>query len=183
MAEYIPRVKKDYIDNVVPEMMERFHYTNRMEVPAIKAIVINAGIGAAINDIKLLDSAVEELSLITGQKSLITRAKKSIANFKIRKGMPIGCKVTLRKNRMYDFFDRFITFALPRVRDFKGISLKSFDLNGNLNVGITEQLIFPEVEFDKVQNIHGMSISFITTAKTIEEGKALLSDLGMPFRR
>ncbi len=183
MVEYIPRVKRDYIDNVIPDMMERFHYKNRMEVPVIKAIVINAGIGSAINDIKLLDSAAEELSLISGQKSLITRAKKSIANFKIRKGMPIGCKVTLRKNRMYDFFDRFVTFALPRVRDFKGVSSKSFDLNGNLNLGITEQLIFPEIEFDKVKNIHGMSISFITTAKTAEEGKALLSDLGMPFRR
>jgi len=183
MAEYRSRVETKYKEEVIPELMKRFRYKNVMEAPKLVKIVINVGMGEAINDIKLLDAAAEELSQITGQKAVITRAKRSIANFKVRKGMPIGCMVTLRSGRMYDFFDRFITFALPRVRDFKGVSARSFDLKGNFSIGVREQLIFPEIEYDKVSKIHGMSISFLTTAKTAEEGKALLEGLGMPFRK
>ncbi|NOZ83849.1 MAG: 50S ribosomal protein L5 [Epsilonproteobacteria bacterium] len=183
MAEYRSRIETRYKEEVVPEMMKRFSYKNIMEVPRLVKIVINVGMGEAINDIKLLDAATDELSQITGQKAVLTRAKKSIANFKLRKDMPIGCMVTLRARRMYDFFDRFVTFSLPRVRDFKGASTKSFDLKGNFSVGVREQLIFPEIEYDQVSKIHGMSISFLTTAKTAEEGKTLLSGLGMPFRK
>lgn len=183
MAEYRSRIETRYKEEVVPEMMKRFSYKNIMEVPRLVKIVINIGMGEAINDIKLLDAATDELSQITGQKAILTRAKRSIANFKLRKDMPIGCMVTLRSRRMYDFFDRFVTFSLPRVRDFKGASTKSFDLKGNFSVGVREQLIFPEIEYDQVSKIHGMSISFLTTAKTAEEGKTLLSGLGMPFRK
>lgn len=183
MAEYKSRIETRYKEEVVPEMMKRFSYKNIMEVPRLVKIVINVGMGEAINDIKLLDAATDELSQITGQKAVLTRAKRSIANFKLRKDMPIGCMVTLRSRRMYDFFDRFVTFSLPRVRDFKGASTKSFDLKGNFSVGVREQLIFPEIEYDQVSKIHGMSISFLTTAKTAEEGKTLLSGLGMPFRK
>ncbi len=183
MAEYRSRIETRYKEEVVPEMMKRFSYKNIMEVPRLVKIVINIGMGEAINDIKLLDAATDELSQITGQKAVLTRAKRSIANFKLRKDMPIGCMVTLRSRRMYDFFDRFVTFSLPRVRDFKGASTKSFDLKGNFSVGVREQLIFPEIEYDQVSKIHGMSISFLTTAKTAEEGKTLLSGLGMPFRK
>ncbi|GMT43690.1 MAG TPA: 50S ribosomal protein L5 [Deltaproteobacteria bacterium] len=183
MAEYRSRIETRYKEEVVPEMMKRFSYKNIMEVPRLVKIVINVGMGEAINDIKLLDAATDELSQITGQKAVLTRAKRSIANFKLRKDMPIGCMVTLRSRRMYDFFDRFVTFSLPRVRDFKGASTKSFDLKGNFSVGVREQLIFPEIEYDQVSKIHGMSISFLTTAKTAEEGKTLLSGLGMPFRK
>ena len=183
MAEYRSRIETRYKEEVVPEMMKRFSYKNIMEVPRLVKIVINVGMGEAINDIKLLDAATDELSQITGQKAVLTRAKRSIANFKLRKDMPIGCMVTLRSRRMYDFFDRFVTFSLPRVRDFKGASTKSFDLKGNFSVGVREQLIFPEIEYDQVSKIHGISISFLTTAKTAEEGKTLLSGLGMPFRK
>ncbi len=183
MAEYRSRIETKYKEEVIPELMKRFRYKNVMEAPKLVKIVINVGMGEAVNDIKLLDAAAEELSQITGQKAVITRARRSIANFKVRKGMPIGCMVTLRSGRMYDFFDRFITFALPRVRDFKGVSARSFDLKGNFSIGVREQLIFPEIEYDKVSKIHGMSISFLTTAKTAEEGKALLEGLGMPFRK
>jgi large subunit ribosomal protein L5 len=153
-----------------------------MQVPRLDYIVLNVGMGEAVHDIKLLEAAVKELATITGQAPVITRAKKSIAGFKLRKGMPIGCKVTLRGNRMYEFLDKFICLALPRIRDFKGLSLKSFDGRGNFAFGIKEQIIFPEIDYDKVLSIHGMDLIIVTSAKTDEEGRALLKYLGMPFR-
>jgi large subunit ribosomal protein L5 len=162
--------------------MKRFSYKNRMEVPKLDKIVINMGLGEAIQNIKILDSAVQELSQITGQKPVITKAKKSIAQFKLRTGMPIGCMVTLRKERMYEFFNRLVNVTLPRVRDFKGLSGKSFDGRGNYALGIREQLIFPEIHYDKIDKVKGMNIVIVTTAKTDEEGKELLRLLGMPFR-
>jgi large subunit ribosomal protein L5 len=166
----------------VPSLMKRFNYKNRMEVPKLEKIVVNMGLGEAIQNIKILDSAVQELSQITGQKPVITKAKKSIAQFKLRTGMPIGCVVTLRKERMYEFFSRLVNVALPRVRDFKGLSGKSFDGRGNYALGIREQLIFPEIHYDKIDKVKGMNIVIVTTAKTDEEGKELLKLLGMPFR-
>lgn len=162
--------------------MKRFNYKNQMEVPKLEKIVVNMGLGEAIQNIKILDSAVQELSQITGQKPVITKAKKSIAQFKLRSGMPIGAMVTLRKERMYEFFNRLVNVALPRVRDFKGLSGKSFDGRGNYAMGIREQLIFPEIHYDKIEKIKGMNIVIVTTAKTDEEGKELLRLLGMPFR-
>jgi large subunit ribosomal protein L5 len=162
--------------------MKRFGYQNRMEVPRLEKIVINMGLGEAIQNIKILDSAVQELSQITGQKPIITKAKKSIAQFKLRTGMPIGCMVTLRKEKMHEFFSRLVNVALPRVRDFKGVSGKSFDGRGNYTLGIREQLIFPEIHYDKIDKVKGMNIIIVTTAKTDEEGKELLKLLGMPFR-
>jgi len=162
--------------------MKRFNYKNRMQVPKLEKIVINMGLGEAIQNIKILDSAALELSQITGQKPVITKAKKSIAQFKLRTGMPIGCMVTLREGRMYEFFNRLVNVALPRVRDFKGLSGKSFDGRGNYALGIREQLIFPEIHYDKIDKIKGMNIVIVTTAKTDEEGKELLKLLGMPFR-
>jgi len=162
--------------------MKRFNYKNQMEVPKLEKIVVNMGLGEAIQNIKILDSAVQELSQITGQKPVITKAKKSIAQFKLRSGMPIGAMVTLRKERMYEFFNRLVNVALPRVRDFKGLSGKSFDGRGNYAMGIREQLIFPEIHYDKIDKIKGMNIVIVTTAKTDEEGKELLRLLGMPFR-
>jgi large subunit ribosomal protein L5 len=176
------KLKEIYQQKVVPAMTKRFNYRNVMEVPKLEKIVINMGLGEAIQNIKILDSAVQELSQITGQRPVITKAKKSIAQFKLRKGMPIGCMVTLRKERMYDFFNRLVNVALPRVRDFKGISGKSFDGRGNYALGIREQLIFPEIHYDKIDKVKGMNIVIVTTAKTDEEGKELLSLLGMPFR-
>jgi large subunit ribosomal protein L5 len=162
--------------------MKRFNYRNKMEVPRLDKVVINMGLGEAIQNIKILDSAVQELNLITGQKAVITKAKKSIAQFKLRTGMPIGVRVTLRKERMYEFFNRLVNVALPRVRDFKGLSPKSFDGRGNFALGIREQLIFPEIHYDKIDKVKGMNIVIGTTAKTDEEGKELLKLLGMPFR-
>jgi len=162
--------------------MKRFNYKNIMEVPKLDKIVINMGLGEAIQNIKILDSAVQELALISGQKPIITKAKKSIAQFKLRSGMPIGCVVTLRKERMYEFFNRLVNVALPRVRDFKGVSGKSFDGRGNYALGIREQLIFPEIHYDKIDKVKGMNIVIVTTAKTDEEGKELLKLMGMPFR-
>jgi large subunit ribosomal protein L5 len=176
------KLKEIYQQKVVPAMTKRFTYRNVMEVPKLEKIVINMGLGEAIQNIKILDSAVQELSQITGQRPVITKAKKSIAQFKLRKGMPIGCMVTLRKERMHDFFNRLVNVALPRVRDFKGISGKSFDGRGNYALGIREQLIFPEIHYDKIDKVKGMNIVIVTTAKTDEEGKELLSLLGMPFR-
>jgi len=176
------KLKEIYQQKVVPAMTKRFNYRNVMEVPKLEKIVINMGLGEAIQNIKILDSAVQELSQITGQRPVITKAKKSIAQFKLRKGMPIGCMVTLRKERMHDFFNRLVNVALPRVRDFKGISGKSFDGRGNYALGIREQLIFPEIHYDKIDKVKGMNIVIVTTAKTDEEGKELLSLLGMPFR-
>jgi large subunit ribosomal protein L5 len=175
-------LKGTYQEKAVPALMKRFNYRNRMEVPRLEKIVINMGLGEAIQNIKILDSAVQELSLITGQKPVVTKAKKSIAQFKLRTGMPIGCMVTLRKERMYEFFNRLVNVALPRVRDFKGLSGKSFDGRGNYALGIREQLIFPEIHYDKIDKVKGMNIVIVTTAKTDEEGKELLKLLGMPFR-
>jgi len=174
--------KEVYQEKAVPALIKRFNYKNGMEVPRLEKIVINMGLGEAIQNVKILDSAAQELSQITGQKSVITKAKKSIAQFKLRTGMPIGCMVTLRKERMYEFFNRLVNVALPRVRDFKGLSGKSFDGRGNYALGIREQLIFPEIRYDKIDKIKGMNIVIVTTAKTDEEGKELLKLLGMPFR-
>ena len=176
------KMKDVYQEKAVPALMKRFGYQNRMEVPRLEKIVINMGLGEAIQNIKILDSAVQELSQITGQKPIITKAKKSIAQFKLRTGMPIGCMVTLRKERMHEFFSRLVNIALPRVRDFKGVSGKSFDGRGNYSLGIREQLIFPEIHYDKIDKVKGMNIVIVTTAKTDEEGKELLKLLGMPFR-
>ena len=176
------RLKEIYQERAVPALMKRFGYKNRMEVPKLEKIIINMGLGEAIQNIKILDSAVQELSQITGQKPVITKAKKSIAQFKLRTGMPIGCMVTLRKERMHEFFNRLVNVALPRVRDFKGLSGKSFDGRGNYALGIREQLIFPEIHYDKIDKVKGMNIVIVTTAKTDEEGKELLKLLGMPFR-
>lgn len=174
--------KEIYQQKVVPALMKRFDYKNVMQVPRLEKIVVNMGLGEAIQNIKILDSAVQEMTSITGQKPVITKAKKSIAQFKLRKGVPIGCMVTLRKERMNEFFNRLVNTALPRVRDFKGISGKSFDGRGNYALGIREQLIFPEILYDKIDKIKGMNIVIVTTAKTDEEGKELLRLLGMPFR-
>ena len=176
------KLKDMYQEKVVPALMKRFGYQNRMEVPKLEKIIINMGLGEAIQNIKILDSAVQELSQITGQKPVITKAKKSIAQFKLRTGMPIGCMVTLRKERMYEFFNRLVNVALPRVRDFKGLSGKSFDGRGNYALGLREQLIFPEIHYDKIEKVKGMNVVIVTTAKTDEEGKELLRLLGMPFR-
>ncbi len=176
------KMKEIYREKVVPALMKRFNYRNPMEVPKLEKIVVNMGLGEAIQNIKILDSAAQELSDITGQKPVITKAKKSIAQFKLREGMPIGCMVTLRKERMYEFFNRLVNTSLPRVRDFKGISGKSFDGRGNYALGIREQLIFPEIHYDKIDKVKGMNIVIGTTAKTDEEGKELLKLLGMPFR-
>ena len=176
------KLKEVYQEKAVPALMKRFNYKNKMEVPKLEKIVINMGLGEAIQNIKILDSAVLELSQITGQKSVITKSKKSIAQFKLRTGMPIGCMVTLRKERMYEFFNRLVNVTLPRVRDFKGLSGKSFDGRGNYALGMREQLIFPEIHYDKIDKVKGMNIVIVTTAKTDEEGKELLKLLGMPFR-
>jgi large subunit ribosomal protein L5 len=178
----IPRLKEKYLKEVVPNMMKEFSYKNIMEVPRIQKIVLNVGLGEAIQNIKLLDAAQKELSMITGQKAVVTKAKKSIAAFKLRKGTPIGCKVTLRGKIMYEFLDRFISLSLPRIRDFRGISGKSFDGRGNYSLGLKEQFIFPEIDYDKVEMVHGLDVVFCTSAKTDKESKALLRYFGMPFR-
>ncbi|MCX5904252.1 MAG: 50S ribosomal protein L5 [Proteobacteria bacterium] len=176
------RLKTLYKEKVVPALMKEFSYKNVMQVPRLDKIVINMGLGEAIQNAKVLDSAQAEMTAIAGQKPVVTRAKKSIANFKLREGMPIGCKVTLRGDRMYEFFDRLVNIALARIRDFRGVSGKSFDGRGTYALGIREQIIFPEIDYDKIDKIRGMSIVVSTTAKTDEEGKALLKMMGMPFR-
>jgi len=176
------RLKERYDKEVAPKLMKEFGYTNPMQVPRLTKLLINMGLGEAIQNIKVLDSAMEELKAITGQRPVATKAKRSIANFKLRKGMSIGCMVTLRRERMYEFFDRLVNIALPRVRDFKGVSGKSFDGRGNYSLGIREQIIFPEIDYDKIDKIKGLNIIIVTTAKTDEEGKALLRLLGMPFK-
>jgi len=178
----IPRLKDKYVKEVLPLMMKEFSYKNVMEVPKVQKVVLNVGLGEAIQNIKLLDSAQKELSIISGQKPIVTKSKKSIASFKLRKGVPIGCKVTLRGNKMYEFLDRFISIALPRIRDFKGVSGKSFDGRGNYSLGLKEQFIFPEIDYDKVDMVHGLDITICTSAQTDKESKALLRNLGMPFR-
>ena len=177
------RMREFYNNEVVPALIKKFSYKNIMEVPKIDKIVINMGVGEAKDNPKVLESAVADLTTISGQKPVITKAKKSIANFKIREGMPIGCKVTLRGNKMYDFADRLISLALPRVRDFRGVTANSFDGRGNYALGIKEQLIFPEISYDKIDKVRGMDIIFVTTAKTDEEAKELLTLLGMPFAK
>lgn len=179
----VPRLKEKYLKEVVPQLMREFGYKNIMEVPRIEKIVLNMGLGEATQNPKVIDHAMEQLAAISGQKPSIRRAKKSIAQFKLRKGMPIGVSVTLRKNRMWEFLDRLISIALPRVRDFKGISTKSFDGRGNYTLGLTEQIIFPEINYDTVDKVRGLSVTIVTTAETDEEAFALLSKLGMPFRR
>jgi large subunit ribosomal protein L5 len=176
------QLKTYYQETVVPKLKETFNYSNPMQVPKIEKIVVNMGLGEAIHNIKIIDSAVAELKQISGQQPIVTRAKKSIAAFKLREGMPIGCMVTLRKKRMYDFLNKLINIALPRVRDFRGISGKAFDGAGNYSLGIKEQLIFPEIDYDKIDKIKGLNVSIVTTAKTNEEGKELLKLLGMPFK-
>jgi large subunit ribosomal protein L5 len=176
------RLKELYNKEIVLRLMTDFGYRNVMEVPKLEKIVINMGLGEATQNVKILDSAVVELATITGQKAVITKAKKSIASFKLRQGMPIGCMVTLRKEKMYEFLDRLINVSLPRVRDFKGVSGKAFDGMGNYSLGVKEQLIFPEINYDKVDKIKGMNITIVTSAKNDEEGKALLKHMGMPFR-
>ena len=175
------QMKEYYEKEVVPALFETFKYGNIMQVPKLEKIVLNIGMGEAIQNIKVLDSAVEELTAVAGQKPVITRAKKSIAAFKLRTGMPIGCMVTLRKQRMYDFLNKLVNIALPRVRDFRGVSGKAMDGRGNYSLGIKEQIIFPEIDYDKIDKIKGMNITIVTTAKTDEEGKELLKKLGMPF--
>ena len=176
------QLKTYYTETVVPELKEKFNYSNPMQIPKIEKIVINMGLGEAIHNIKIIDSAVEELKIISGQQPVVTRAKKSIATFKLREGMPIGCMVTLRKKRMYDFLNKLVNVALPRVRDFRGISGKAFDGAGNYSLGVKEQLIFPEIDYDKIDKIKGLNISIVTSAKSNEEGKELLKLMGMPFK-
>ena len=177
------RLKERYENEVCKSLMTKFNYSSVMQVPKMEKIVINIGVGDAVSNSKLLDDAVEELTLIAGQKPVITKAKKSIAGFKLREGMPIGCKVTLRGEKMYEFLDKLVNISLPRVRDFRGVPKNSFDGRGNYTIGIKEQLIFPEINFDKVNKLRGMDIVFVTTAKTDEEGHELLAQLGMPFHK
>lgn len=177
------RLKKFYREEVVPTMMKEFSYSNPMQVPKLERIILNVGMGEAVQNVKLLDSAVAELALITGQKPVVTRAKKAIAGFKLRQGMPIGAKVTLRSDRMYEFLDRLFSIGLPRIRDFRGVSTKAFDGRGNYTLGLKEQLTFPEIKYDEVASIHGMDITMVTSAKRNDEAKALLAHLGMPFRK
>lgn len=179
---YIPRLKELYRREVVPLLMERFGYKNVMQVPRLEKIVLNAGVGEATQNPSSLDGAMADLAAITGQKPAVRRARKSISNFKLRKGMAIGCKVTLRGDRMYEFLDRMITFALPRVRDFQGLSTRSFDGRGNYTLGIKEQIVFPEIDYDKIDKVRGFNVTIVTTARTDEEAYVLLKALGMPFR-
>ena len=177
------RLKERYENEISKSLMTKFNYNSVMQVPAMEKIVINIGVGDAVSNSKLLDEAVEELTIITGQKPVVTTAKKSIAGFKLREGMPIGCKVTLRKEKMYDFLDKLMNISLPRVRDFRGVSATSFDGRGNYTLGVKEQLIFPEINYDKVNKVRGMDVVIVTSAKTNEEAKALLEELGMPFKK
>jgi large subunit ribosomal protein L5 len=183
VAEYVARQREKYHKEVVPALMKEFGYTNPMQVPRISKIVLNIGMGEAIANAKALDNAVNDVTAIVGQKPMITRAKKSIAAFKLRAGMPIGVMVTLRSERMYDLIDRLFNIALPRVRDFSGVSSKSFDGHGNYTLGLREQLIFPELEYDRIDKVRGMELVFVTTAKTDQEARRLLELMGMPFRR
>ncbi|ANU14756.1 50S ribosomal protein L5 [Planococcus halocryophilus] len=177
------RLKEKYVNEITPALVSKFEYKSVMQAPEVNKIVINMGVGEAVQNTKSLDSAVEELQTITGQKPIITKAKKSIAGFRLREGMPIGCKVTLRGERMYDFLDKLIAISLPRVRDFRGVSNKSFDGRGNYTLGVKEQLIFPEIDYDKVTKVRGMDIVIVTTANSDEEARELLTQFGMPFQK
>ncbi|HSJ37555.1 MAG TPA: 50S ribosomal protein L5 [Planococcus sp. (in: firmicutes)] len=177
------RLKEKYVNEITPALVSKFEYKSVMQAPQVNKIVINMGVGEAVQNTKSLDSAVEELQTITGQKPVVTKAKKSIAGFRLREGMPIGCKVTLRGERMYDFLDKLIAISLPRVRDFRGVSNKSFDGRGNFTLGVKEQLIFPEIDYDKVSKVRGMDIVIVTTANSDEEARELLTQFGMPFQK
>lgn len=176
------RLREIYKKEVVPTLMKEFKYKSTMQVPKLERIVLNMGLGEAVKEIKVVDAAVRDMAAITGQKPVVTKAKKSIATFKLREGMPIGCMVTLRGDKMYEFFDRFVNFSVPRIRDFKGVSDKSFDGRGNYTIGVKEQIIFPEIEYDKIDKIRGLNITICTTSNTDEEAKALLKSMGLPFR-
>jgi large subunit ribosomal protein L5 len=180
--KYVPRLKERYLKEVVPKLMERFGYKNIMQVPRVTKVVINVGVGEGKDDARAIDSAIKEISLITGQRPVVKRAKRAIAGFRLRKGQPIAVTVTLRRDRMWDFLDRLINAALPRIRDFKGLSPEAFDGHGNYNLGITEQLIFPELTYDDIYRVRGMNITIVTTAETDEEAVALLKELGFPLR-
>lgn len=182
-ADYLPQLFTMYRNEIVPGLIKRFNYGNKMQVPRLAKIIINMGVGDAVDDQKYLDAATADIEIITGQKPIITRAKKSISNFKLRENMPIGCMVTLRRWRMYEFLERFISIAVPRIRDFRGLPEKAFDGFGNYTIGVKEQIIFPEINYDKVTKIRGMNITFVTTAKSDEEAFELLAGFGMPFRR
>jgi len=181
--EYTPRLRQEYKDRIVPALSEKFGYKNIMQVPKLEKVCLSQGVGAATSDKKLVDNAVEEMTIITGQQAVATFSKKDVSNFKLRKHMPIGAKVTLRGNLMYEFVDRFVAISLPRTRDFRGIEPKGFDGRGNYTLGIKEQIIFPEIEIDKIKNITGMDITFVTSADTNEEAKELLTELGFPFKK
>ncbi len=183
MTTYVPRMKRRYHDDVVPGLIADFGYTNPMMVPRLEKIVINSTTKDAVSNAKMLDTVVDELTRIAGQKAVKTRARRSVANFKLREGMPLGARVTLRGARMWEFFDRLVSLAIPRLRDFRGVNAKAFDGRGNYSLGLSEQIIFPEIEYDKVSRINGMNITFVTTASTDEEGRALLAKLGMPFAK
>ena len=176
------RLKEFYLKTVVPALVKEFDYKNPMQVPKMDKIVVNMGLGEAVSNVKIIDGAVQEMAMITGQKPVITKAKKSIATFKLRQGMPIGCSVTLRKEVMYEFFDRLVNVALPKVRDFRGISQSAFDGRGNYSIGLHEQIIFPEIEYDKIEKVKGMNITIVTTARTDEEARLLLKLMGVPFK-
>ena len=180
---YVPRLKKQYDDEVVPKLQERFEYTSTMQVPKIEKICLNQGLGKAISDRKIIDGALEELAMITGQKAVTTYSTKDVSNFKLRKGMPVGARVTLRRERMYEFLDRLIHVSLPRTRDFQGIKVSGFDGRGNFSFGIQEQIIFPEIDLDKVKHLNGMHITIVTNARTNEEAKELLVAFGFPFKK
>ena len=180
---YIPRLKQEYNERIVNNLKETFGYKSVMQVPKLEKIVLSRGVGSAVSDKKLIEHAIDELTIITGQKAIATISKKDVASFKLRKGMPIGAKVTLRGERMYEFLDRLVTAALPRVRDFQGVKATGFDGRGNYTLGVTEQIIFPEIDIDKVNRINGMDITFVTTAKTDQEAKSLLTELGIPFKK
>ncbi|MDD4091120.1 MAG: 50S ribosomal protein L5 [Smithellaceae bacterium] len=176
------RLKEYYLKTVVPALVKEFDYKNPMQVPKMEKIVVNMGLGEAISNVKIIDGAVQEMAMITGQKPVVTKAKKSIATFKLRQGMPIGCSVTLRKDVMYEFFDRLVNVALPKVRDFRGISASAFDGRGNYSIGLHEQIIFPEIEYDKIEKVKGMNITIVTSARTDEEARVLLRLMGVPFK-
>jgi large subunit ribosomal protein L5 len=182
-AKYVARLRKDYNERIVPAMTEKFGYKNRMEVPRLEKVVLNMGVGEATQDKKKVETAAAEMELIAGQKPVITKAKKSIAQFKLREGMPIGCKVTLRRDRMYEFLDRLVTVAMPRIRDFRGLNPRSFDGRGNYSMGIREQIIFPEIDYDNIDQVRGLDVTITTSAETDAEAFTLLSALGMPFAR
>ncbi|WP_027078359.1 50S ribosomal protein L5 [Maribacter antarcticus] len=180
---YVSRLKKEYRERILAALTEEFSYKNVMQVPKLEKIVVSRGVGAAVADKKLIDHAIDEMTTITGQKAIATMSKKDVAAFKLRKGMPIGAKVTLRGERMYEFLDRLVTSALPRVRDFQGIRATGFDGRGNYNLGVTEQIIFPEINIDKINRINGMDITFVTSADTDKEAKSLLTEMGLPFKK